>query len=116
MQIAFLEAPDFTDVVEEYFGTDDHYRRLQQHLAINPGKGTVIPGTGHIRKVRWADPRRGQGKSFGLRVLYIYVPEVNYIVMLDVYDKGEADDLSPHQKVLLKKIAEATRRDVLALR
>ncbi len=33
-------------------------------------EGDLIPDTGGLRKVRFADPRRGKGKRGGLRVIY----------------------------------------------
>ncbi len=34
--------------------------------------GDVIQGAGDLRKLRWADKRRGKGKRGGLRVIYFY--------------------------------------------
>ena len=113
MQIAFRETSAFTSALKEYFGSDEHYRLLQNRLAENPTLGRVVPGIGPIRKCRHADPRRGKGTRSGLRVLYIYVPEANYIGMLDVYDKDEAEDLSAQEKSALKKIADKFRQDLL---
>src|SRR5437667_424633 len=98
MNLAFVEIPSFTDVVEEYFRTDEHYLKLQAALIRNPLAGAVIPRAGGIRKVRWPDPRRGKGRRGGLRVIYLYVPDVNVVLFLDVYDKDESDDLSLAEK------------------
>ena len=57
MNIAFIEMRNFTEVIAEYFGGDEHYRRLQKFLALDPEQGRVIPGCGGIRKIRWPDPR-----------------------------------------------------------
>jgi hypothetical protein len=40
------------------------------YLAGNSGAGAVVPGTGGIRKLRWAPP--GRGKSGGARAIYYY--------------------------------------------
>ena len=71
MTIAFKETLDFTSSIQEYFGGDEEYRKLQNFLAANPERGRVIPGAGGLRKVRWSDPRRGKGKRGGLRIIYI---------------------------------------------
>jgi mRNA-degrading endonuclease RelE of RelBE toxin-antitoxin system len=39
---------------------------------LNPEAGDTIPGTGGLRKVRFADERRGKGKRGGLRVIYYW--------------------------------------------
>ncbi len=67
--VEFIEASLFTRLLPEYL-TDDEYAQLQLHLANDPEAGDVIPGTGGFRKVRWGDPRRGQRKTRGLRVIY----------------------------------------------
>ena len=38
----------------------------------NPSAGDLIEGTGGLRKLRFADPRRGKGKRGGLRVIHYY--------------------------------------------
>ena len=97
----------------EYFGSDDEYAKLQQFLRANPERGAVIPGTSGLRKLRWPDPRRGKGKRGGLRVIYIYVPQAHYISMLDVYDKDEAEDLTPVVRRMLSRLANELRDSLL---
>jgi len=69
--LEFIEAPLFTQLLPEYLN-DDEYRELQFHLANDPEAGDVIQGTGGFRKLRWADPRRGQGRRGGLRIIYYH--------------------------------------------
>ena len=38
----------------------------------NPEAGDVIQGAGGLRKMRFADSRRGKGKRGGLRVIYYW--------------------------------------------
>lgn len=98
MNLTFVEIRSFTAVVDEYFGSDEHYLRLQAALLKNPLAGPVIPGTSGLRKVRWPDPRRGKGRRGGLRVIYLYIPDAEVVLFLDVFDKDEAEDLSPVDK------------------
>jgi mRNA-degrading endonuclease RelE of RelBE toxin-antitoxin system len=109
MTLTFVEASDFTDLIAEYFGTDEHYLKLQAALIRNPETGSVIPGTGGLRKVRWPDPRRGKGKRGGLRVIYLYIPSNNVIGFVDVYDKDESGDLSAAGKQTLSTLATLLR-------
>jgi hypothetical protein len=46
--------------------------RIVEHVARRPDAGDVIPGTGGVRKVRFAG--RGKGKSGGYRVV-TFTPE-----------------------------------------
>jgi hypothetical protein len=110
--LEFIEAPRFTQLLPDYLNDDD-YGELQIHLAKNPEAGEVIQGTGGFRKVRWGDPRRGQGRRGGLRVIYYYFEQDMQIWFLTLYGKGEAADLSPKEKRLLKAaIDQETRQRV----
>jgi hypothetical protein len=99
--LEFIEAPRFTQLLPDYL-SDDDYGDLQMHLATNPEAGEIIQGTGGFRKVRWADPRRGQGRRGGLRVIYYYFEQDMQIWFLTLYGKNEAADLTPKEKRLLK--------------
>lgn len=102
----FIEALDFTATVKRYFGQDESYAEFQTHLAENPDLGAVIPGALPLRKLRWEDPRRGMGKRGGLRVIYIHIPEIRVLFLLDVYGKDEADDLTGEEKKELQAFAK----------
>src|SRR6478672_2628579 len=105
MDATFAEASVFTQVVEEYFGGDEAYSAFQCFLTLSPESGRVIAGCGGLRKVRWPDPRRGKGKRGGLRIIYLPIPEMRRFFMLDVYDKDEAEDLSPADRARLAQLA-----------
>ena len=61
MPAVFIETTGFTKWIEQHLSEDD-YALVQQELLANPNKGTVIPATGGLRKLRVASPRRGKGK------------------------------------------------------
>ena len=44
------------------------------------------------------DAGRGQGKSFGARVHYLFLPHRHTLYLVNVYGKDEQDALSPQQK------------------
>ena len=73
-------------------------------LLKNPIKGDVIAGTGGLRKVRFADPRRRKGKRGGLRTIYYWQLDEAVFWLFTIYDKGEMDDLTSEQKKALKKL------------
>ena len=58
----FIESSVFERVRPAYLDDDD-YAELQQYLMQNPEAGEVVPGSGGVRKVRWARP--GAGKRLG---------------------------------------------------
>jgi hypothetical protein len=110
VNLVFVESSDFSQILADYFGSDEAYRNFQEHLMRTPTEGKVIQGSGGLRKLRWIDPRRGKGKRGGLRVLYLYVPEVNKLALLDIYDKDEKEDLTASERRVLAGIAETIRR------
>lgn len=115
MRAIFVESTEFTEWIARYI-PDETYAALQQELMENPDKGTVIPGCGGLRKVRTSDPRRNKGKRGGARVIYLYVKEVNWFFMVDVYGKNEKEDLSAAEKKVLAKLASELKFQAKATR
>jgi hypothetical protein len=103
MQATFVELPPFERVRKDYM-EDEAYRQLQQELMVDPEKGDVIEGTGGLRKLRQPDPRRGKGKRGGLRVIYYWWTGGDQFWLFTVYDKDQADDLTPAQRKVLKQM------------
>ena len=71
MKAVFVELPAFERYRADYLD-DTAFAGLQQVLMKNPEAGEVIEGTGGLRKMRFADKRRGKGKRGGLRVVYYW--------------------------------------------
>ena len=103
MQATFVELPPFLRTRKDYMD-DDAYRLLQLELMDNPTAGAVIEGTGGLRKLRQSDPRRGKGKRGGLRVIYYWWSGGDQFWLFTVYDKDQADDLTPAQRKVLKQL------------
>lgn len=57
--LSFIETRLFSRLVGEHL-SDDEYASLQRALIANPEAGVLIPGTGGVRKIRWAVPGRGK--------------------------------------------------------
>lgn len=102
-QMEFIETPTFTKLLLALM-EDDDYAKLQATLALRPDMGKVIPGSGGIRKARWAGS--GRGKRGGLRVIYYWQGAEDIIWMLTVYPKSEREDLSHEQVRQLKILLE----------
>jgi len=83
---------------------DEQYAALQAQLARQPDGGKVIPGSGGLRKMRWAGS--GRGKRGGLRLIYYWWQAKDRISMLLIYPKNDQDDLSAEQLKQLRKALE----------
>jgi len=105
MEKVFLESEAFTEWVVEHLD-DITYLRFQLFLMKNPNSGAVMSGCGGLRKVRLALPGSGRGKRGGARVLYLHVPELDRIYLLDAYTKNEKADVDADQKKRFKRLAE----------
>lgn len=67
--ITVAETQAFARTAEKVWSEDER-AELVDFVAHNPEAGDVIPGTGGVRKLRWA--RSGSGKRGGARVVYFY--------------------------------------------
>ena len=86
--------------------TEDQYALLGWYLARRPDAGSLIPGSGGIRKLRWPLPGQRKGKRGGLRVIYYWVTPREQILMLTLYRKGEVADLTRTQIRALKRLID----------
>ena len=99
--MVFIETPTFTRLVLGLM-SDEDYAEMQLALAKRPDAGKIIPGSGGIRKMRWAGS--GRGKRGGLRVVYYWQVADDQIWMLLAYAKNERDDLTAGQIKELKQL------------
>ena len=63
----FIETSISTKEIQRLI-SDDNYRMLQAALMLRPDAGSLIRGSGGLRKIRWNLP--GTGKTGALRVIY----------------------------------------------
>ena len=105
MKAIFIELSSFSARRSDYL-TDEEFRKFQNILMKSPKAGNVIAGTGGLRKIRIADPRRGKGKRGGLRGIYYWQADEATFWLFMIYDKDEMEDLSKDEKKALKKLLE----------
>lgn len=80
---------------------DDDLRRLQTDLLENPKAGSVIRGTGRMRKLRFAYENRG--KSGSSRVCYVDFEDKEIIYLLAMFSKNQQENLTKAECNILKK-------------
>lgn len=89
--------------------TPDEYADLILLLALRPLARAEIPGTGGVRKLRFA--AQGHGKSGGVRVIYYFFDETNPVYALFLYGKNEQVDLTAAQKSVMTKLAASIKAE-----
>ena len=88
MRLLFVETSAFTKHLPALLD-DDSYAALQAFLGAQPHVGSVIRGSGGIRKLRWRS--KGRGKRGGIRVIYYWRAPEDRIYLLTLYGKGVRD-------------------------
>jgi mRNA-degrading endonuclease RelE of RelBE toxin-antitoxin system len=99
--LKFIGTPLFTKEVQALL-EDDEYKSLQIALLLRPEQGSIIPGSGGLRKVRWA--RKRMGKRGGIRLIYYWDKKTESFYMLLIYSKSKKDDLSQDQLRILNQL------------
>ena len=89
--ITVVETPEFAATARKLLSEQERIV-LVDYLAHNPTAGDLVPGTGGVRKLRWAI--EGRGKRGGARVIYFYHSADIPLFALTVYAKNERADLS----------------------
>jgi hypothetical protein len=105
MRALFVELPAFERHRSAYL-EDEQFAALQQALLADPECGDVIAATGGLRKMRFADARRGKGKRGGLRIIYFWWEAQSQVLLFTLYDKDEVVDLTAREKKVLKGMLE----------
>jgi len=106
MKAVFIELPAFERYRSDYLD-DDGFLALQNLLLKRPEAGDLIQDTGGLRKLRFADVRRGKGKRGGLRVIYYWWTSGLQFWLFTLYDKDEMSDLTAQQRKTLKAMIKA---------
>lgn len=82
--ITVVETGQFQRKVSRLLSGDEK-TELIAYLSMNPNTGVLIQGTGGVRKLRWA--RSGQGKSGGVRIIYIFRNDKDAAISIDSFRK-----------------------------
>lgn len=104
----FIETRYFTKKWYLLGFNDDDMRELQDYLLDDPKCGDVMSGTGGLRKIRFAFQHRG--KSGIARVCYIDRETHSEVHFIDVFSKGEKENLSAKERSNIKKLVEYIKK------
>jgi hypothetical protein len=105
--LTVVETSAFSRRAEKLLSIEEH-EELLFYLAIHAASGDEIPGTGGVRKVRFA--AKGRGKSGGVRVVYYFFDEDSPLYAIFLYGKNEQANLTPKQKKEVAAFAATIKR------
>lgn len=89
--------------------TDEDLQALEQQIMENPDSGSVMSGTGGIRKLRFAPPSMHTGKSGATRVCYAVIfDDVCYL--FTIFPKNQMPNLSAADKAALRSLIADIRK------
>ena len=108
-----VETSVFARKAEKLLTVEEH-EDLLLYLSTYYAVGDEIPGTGGVRKIRYAIG--GRGKSGGVRVIYYFFDEVNPLLALFLYGKNDQSDLTPKEKKLATSLAAELKAEAKARR
>jgi mRNA-degrading endonuclease RelE of RelBE toxin-antitoxin system len=83
--------------------TKESLEDLYSYLEKNPTKGSIISGTGGVRKLRWLTGKDNKGKSGGVRVLYHYSNNI-LVLLITIYGKSEKENVTQAECNELKRL------------
>ena len=97
-----IETPVYSRKTEALL-SDSEREDFAVFISRNPTAGSVVRGSGRVRKVRWA--RSGAGKS-GVRVIYYSMLKEEEVWLLTLYAKNERSTIPGHELKLIKGAIE----------
>lgn len=101
--LTIAESTGFQRLWPRYLSVNE-YIAFTKFIAENPDAGNIVPGSGGVRKVRWA--RIGKGKSGGVRIIYFVLNPASQIVLLTIYAKAATANLTAAQLKELRRVYE----------
>ena len=101
--VTVVETPEFIARTAKLM-SEENRQALIEHLARYPTAGDVVPGTGGVRKLRWALQNRG--KRGGARVIYFFHDAEMPLFALTVFAKNERADLSQSDRNALRHLTK----------
>lgn len=104
----FIELPSFRAAWKDLGLDENDLKNLQEELTNNPEIGSIMQGTGGVRKMRFAYDNRG--KSGSTRVIYIDFEVKEKIYLLTAYAKNEKDNLSKAERNKLKELTSTLKK------
>jgi hypothetical protein len=99
----------FEDMAASLGLSEDDLQALQVEILKNPTRPPVIKGAGGARKIRFAKPGSGKGKSGAFRACYAHLPEFGQVLMVAIFGKKDKTDLTKNERDVISRFMSAYR-------
>lgn len=113
MKRIFIETNSFRKKIDG-IANSELLIHVQNEILKNPKSGTIIKGTGGIRKIRIKDPFNKIGKRSAYRIIYFDFEEIEKTYLLWIYTKNEKDDISVKEKKIINKLVQKLKQEAKA--
>ena len=110
MTRSFIQTTGFLASWKKMGLSDDDLCRLEVEIMKKPDVGKVIPGTGGLRKMRFAF--RERGKRGSVRVCYVDFVVSETIYLIAAYPKSKKDNLTKTECKNIKRMIECLEDEV----
>lgn len=98
-----VESPVYARKATDLLG-DEAREAIAAYLALNPTAGSVVQGSGGLRKLRWGSGHGG--KRGGLRLIYFNRLEQGQILLLTISSKRRLASFSSKELIQIRKAIE----------
>lgn len=105
----FVQLDTFTPAWKAMGLNDDDLRALELFIMINPEGDPVIPGTGGLRKMRFAPESWRSGRRGAARVCYVVFKEFGLVALVYAYAKSKKDNLTAKEKRVIRELISEIR-------
>ena len=111
MTKTFIQTITFEKQWDDLGFTDDDLCRLEYEIMKNPQAGKIIPGTGRLRKMRFAT--QYAGKRGGARVCYVDFVVLDTIYLFFAYGKSQKENLTQEECHNIKKAIDVLEKKLM---
>jgi mRNA-degrading endonuclease RelE of RelBE toxin-antitoxin system len=108
----FVRFPSFTRDWERLGLEDADLQSLELEILKDPTRAPVIPGTGGLRKIRFAGLKAARGKRGAYRICYVSFPEFGTIALAVIFGKSEKDNLNQDDRRAISAVIAAYREEL----
>jgi hypothetical protein len=110
MNRKFVELLGFRKFIDSQDAPQKTLAAIQAEILKNPEIGSVVTGTGGLRKFRLG--LENKGKSGGLRVLYVDFPEVQQTWLVTVFSKNARANVTKKERNEIAELIRAIKKEL----